>query len=60
MYVMLGNFKELIYILAIYEDIDSKGEQTLLAPEKRDIIRGRAHIDLLSDKEKNLGYKGHA
>jgi hypothetical protein len=56
-YVIHGSLKELVDLLAIYEDIDSKGEQILLAPEKRD-IRGRAHIDLSNDKEKNPEVQG--
>jgi hypothetical protein len=53
MCVIHGTLKELVYTPAIYEDIDGKGEQILLAPEKRD-IKGRVHIDWSNDEEKNL------
>jgi hypothetical protein len=46
--------KEFVDILAIYEDINGKGEQILLALEKRD-IKGRGHTCMSNEEGKNLG-----
>jgi hypothetical protein len=51
-HVIHGGWKELIYILAIYEDIDDKGKQILLAiAESERAIRNRGHIGMLNVEE---------